>query len=43
MVTHDLGEAIVMSNRVIILSNRPATIKEDVPAMPAGNPGMGMM
>ena len=30
MVTHDLGEAIVMSNRVIILSNRPATIKEDV-------------
>ena len=30
MVTHDLGEAIVMSNRVIILTKRPATIKEDV-------------
>ena len=30
MVTHDLGEAIVMSNRFIILSNRSATIKEDV-------------
>ena len=30
MVTHDLGEAITMSNRVIILSSRPATIKNDV-------------
>ena len=30
MVTHDLGEAITMSNRVIILSSRPATIKKDV-------------
>ena len=27
MVTHDLGEAISMSNRVIVLSKRPATIK----------------
>lgn len=27
MVTHDLGEAISMSNRVIVLSKRPAIIK----------------
>ncbi|KAB3529243.1 ABC transporter ATP-binding protein [Alkaliphilus serpentinus] len=27
MVTHDIAEAISMSNRVIVLSNRPATIK----------------
>jgi len=27
MVTHDLAEAISMSTRVIVLSNRPATIK----------------
>lgn len=30
MVTHDLGEAIVMSKRVIILTNRPASIKDDL-------------
>ena len=30
MVTHDLGEAITMSKRVIVLSTRPATIKDDV-------------
>ena len=30
MVTHDLGEAIVMSKRVIILTSRPAYIKDDV-------------
>lgn len=30
MVTHDLGEAIVMSKRVIILTSRPASIKDDV-------------
>ena len=30
MVTHYLGEAIVMSKRVIILTNRPASIKDDV-------------
>ena len=30
MVTHDLGEAITMSKRVIVLSSRPATIKDDV-------------
>ena len=30
MVTHDLGEAITMSKRVIVLSARPATIKDDV-------------
>ena len=27
MVTHDLAEAISMSTKVIVLSNRPATIK----------------
>lgn len=30
MVTHDLGEAIIMSKRVIVLTKRPATIKENV-------------
>lgn len=30
MVTHDLGEAIIMSNKVIVLSQRPATIKDSV-------------
>ena len=28
MVTHDIAEAISMSDRVIILSNRPAIVKE---------------
>ena len=28
MVTHDIGEAISMSDRVIVLSQRPATIKK---------------
>lgn len=28
MVTHDIAEAISMSDRVVILSNRPGTIKE---------------
>lgn len=28
MVTHDISEAISMSDRVIVLSNRPASIKE---------------
>lgn len=27
MVTHDLGEAISMSERVIVLTNRPCKIK----------------
>lgn len=27
MVTHDIAEAISMSDKVIVLSNRPATIK----------------
>lgn len=29
MVTHDLGEAITLSDRVILFSGRPATIKEE--------------
>ena len=28
MVTHDIAEAIAFSNRVIVLSKRPATIKK---------------
>ena len=28
MVTHDIGEAVSLSDRVIVLSNRPATIKK---------------
>lgn len=31
MVTHDISEAISMSNRVIVLSKRPAKIKKIVP------------
>lgn len=31
IVTHDISEAISMSDRVIILSNRPATVKEILP------------
>lgn len=30
MVTHDLGEAIAISNRIIILTKRPANLKLDV-------------
>ena len=28
MVTHDISEAISMSDRVIVLSHRPATVKK---------------
>lgn len=28
MVTHDLAEAISMADKVIVLSNRPSTIKK---------------
>src|ERR1700761_3331321 len=31
LVTHDVEEALFMSNRVIVLSDRPATIKADIP------------
>jgi NitT/TauT family transport system ATP-binding protein len=31
LVTHDVEEALFMSNRVIVLSDRPATIKADMP------------
>lgn len=31
LVTHDLSEAISMGDRVIILSARPATIREEIP------------
>ena len=30
MITHDISEAISMASRVIILSNRPATIKKEL-------------
>jgi NitT/TauT family transport system ATP-binding protein len=30
LVTHDVEEAAFMSNRVIVLSDRPATIKADI-------------
>lgn len=30
MVTHDLGEAIIMSDRVMVLTKAPATIKREV-------------
>ena len=28
IVTHDIGEAIALSDKIIILSDRPSTIKE---------------
>ena len=31
MVTHDISQAISMSDRIIVLSKRPATIKEIIP------------
>lgn len=31
MVTHDISEAISVSDRIIVLSNRPAFIKQDLP------------
>jgi NitT/TauT family transport system ATP-binding protein len=31
LVTHDVEEALFMANRVIVLSDRPATIKADIP------------
>jgi NitT/TauT family transport system ATP-binding protein len=31
LVTHDVEEALFMSNRVIVLSDRPAAIKADIP------------
>ena len=30
LVTHDIEEAISLSNRIIILSNRPTTIKKEI-------------
>lgn len=30
MVTHDISEAVAMSDRVLILSNRPAELKRDI-------------
>lgn len=43
MVTHDIAEAISMSDKVIIMSNRPGTIKKiidiklDKPSNPTEN------
>ena len=43
MVTHDISEAISMSDRVIVLTNRPARVKNiyeinlDNPSLPINN------
>ena len=37
MVTHSIPEAVTMSDRVIVLSNRPARLVEDVP-VPGARP-----
>lgn len=29
MITHDIGEAISLSDRIIVLSKRPASIKKE--------------
>lgn len=42
MVTHDLSEAISVSNRVIIISNRPGTVKKIINIM-LDNPGTPTM
>jgi NitT/TauT family transport system ATP-binding protein len=39
MVTHSIPEAVTMSDRVIVLSNRPARLVEDV-AVPCARPRM---
>ena len=31
MITHDLAEAVSLADRVIVLSKRPATVKEELP------------
>jgi NitT/TauT family transport system ATP-binding protein len=37
MVTHSIPEAVVMSDRVVVLTNRPARLVEDV-AVPCPRP-----
>ena len=37
LVTHDIEEALVLSDRVLVMSGRPGTILEDIP-VPLGRP-----
>ncbi|WP_200759867.1 hypothetical protein [Effusibacillus dendaii] len=42
LVTHDIGEAIAMSDRVVVMSKRPATVKRIYEVGLASQHGSGL-